>query len=206
MYFIDSDDNLYQIAWPNIMNGVQIKKTLIAPQIEDFFAAANGLGMIAKDGKLTLPKGKVVYLKPILNKWKPSIVIKLAKHWIVSGDLDGQAIIASFSKTGKLCSRMTIVMTSRISRYTGMMYCLQTVAVDRGRGVALAVEREGYSHLLSMTCRGQLYVVFRLPCLINNLKTRKSYKVIFSATICALNSDILVCGPGWLKMINIKIN
>ena len=134
--------------------------------------------MIGKDGKLTLPKLIVVDLEPITNKSKPSIVIKLANHWIVSGDLDGQAIIASFSDTGKLCSRVTIEMTSSKSRDTAMMYCLQTVVVDRGRAVALAVERKGCSHLLSMTCRGMLFVFLKLPCLLNGLKTSNRYKVI----------------------------
>ena len=206
VYIIDSEDNLYHIAWSDIMNGGQIMKTLIAPKIEDFFVATIGVGMIGKDGNLTLPKGKVVDLEPILNKSKPSIVIKLAKHWIVSGDLDGQAIIASFSGTGKLCSRVTIDMTSRISRDTAMMYCLQTVAVDRGRAVVLAVEREGCSHLLSMTCRGRLYVVFTLPCLIDDSNTYDSSNVVFSVSNCLQNGEILVGGYGWLKMITIKIN
>ena len=55
MYIIDVGDNLYHIAWSDIINGGQIKKTLIEPNIEDFFAAVNGLGMIGKDGKLMLP-------------------------------------------------------------------------------------------------------------------------------------------------------
>ena len=67
VYIIDSQDNLYHIAWSDIINGGRIKKTLIASQIEDFFVADNGLGMIGKDGKLTLPKGELVDLEPILN-------------------------------------------------------------------------------------------------------------------------------------------
>ena len=141
-----------------------------------------------------------------MKKSKPLIMIKLANHWIVSGDLDGQAIIASFSDTGKLCSRVTIDMTSSKSRDTAMMYCLQTVAVDRGRAVALAVEREGYINLLSMTCRGRLYAVFALPCLIDDLNTRDKYNVVFSVSHCSQKDKILVCRFGWMKMINIKIN
>ena len=206
VYIIDSEDNLYQIAWPDIMNGGQIMKTLIAPQIEDFFAATNRLAMIGKDGNLKLSKGKVVNLESIWSKSRASIVIRLAKHWIVSGDLDGQAIILSFSGTGKLCSRVTIDMTSSKSRDMAMMYCLQTVVVERGRAVALAVEREGCSHLLSMTCRGLLYVVFTLPCLLDDSNKSDRYKMIFSLSTCSQKGEILVCGYGWLKMIKIKIN
>ena len=188
------------------MNGGQITKALIARNIEDFFAAANGIGMIGKDGKLTLPKGRIVELETNLKKAKNLILIKVAKHWIVSGDLDGQAIIASFSDTGKLCSRVTIDMTSSQSRDTAMMYCLQTVAVDRRRAVALAVEREGCSHLLSMTCRGRLYVVFTLPCLIDDSNKRDMHDVVYSVSSCSQKGEILVCGYGWMKMINTKIN
>ena len=184
VYIRDEGDGLYHIAWSDIMNGGQIKKNLIATKIENFFASANGVAMISKDGKLLLPRGKVVDLELILNKSKPSILIKLANHWIVSGDLDGQAIIASFSDTGKLCSRVTIDMTSSKSRDTAMMYCLQTLAVDRGRAVALAVEREGCCRLLSMTCRGRLYVALTLPCLLDDSNTKDTYKVILAVSSC----------------------
>ena len=205
MYIIDQGDNLYHIAWPDNMNDGQIMKTLIASKIEDFFAAANVVGMIGKDGKLTLSKGKLIDLELTLKKIKPSILIKLANHWIVSGDLDGQAIIASFSDTGKLSSRVAIDMTSRKSRDTAMMFCLKTVVVDRGRAVMLAVEREGCCRLLSMTCRGRLYVVFKLPCLLDVSNTNDTYKVIFSLSTCFQNGDILVGGYGCMKMIKIKI-
>ena len=205
VYIISSGDNLYHMAWSDIMNGGEIKKSLIAQEIEDFFAAANGLGMISKDGILTLPKGKEVRLEPSLNKSGPSILIKLANHWIVSGDLDGQAIIASFRDTGKFCSKVTINMTSSKSPEVAMMYCLQTVVVDSGRAVALAVERNGCSHLLSITCRGQLDVVFTLPCLLEEFNTSDGYKVILSTSTCSQNGEILIGGFGWLKMIKIKI-
>ena len=206
VYIIDEGDNLYHIAWSDIMNGGQINKALIAPLIEDFFAATNGVGMIGKDRKLKLPKEKVLDLEPTFNKFEPSIVIKLANHWIVSGDLDGQAIIASFSDTGKLCSRVAIDMTSSKSRDTAMMYCLQTVAINRRRAVMLAVEREGCCRLLSMTCRGRLYVILTLPCLVDKSNRKDTNKVIFSVSNCSQKGDILVGGFGWLKMINIKTN
>ena len=206
VYIIDQENNLHHIAWPDIMNGGQINNTLIAQNIEDFFAASKGVGMIDKDGRLQLPNGKVVEVEFILKESKPLILIKLSNHWIVSGDLDGQAIIASFSDTGKLSSRVTIDMTSSKSRDTAMMYCLQTVVVDRRRALALAVEREGCSHLLSMTCRGRLYVVYTLPCLLNESNKSDTYKMIFSVSICSQKGQILVGGFGWLKIIKIKIN
>ena len=205
MYIIDEEEILYHMAWSDIMNGGQIKKTLIASQIEDFFAAANGLGMIGKDGKLTLPEGKVIDLETVMNKSMPSIVIKLANHWIVSGDLDGQAIIASFSDSGKLCSRATIDMTSSKSRDTAMMYSLQTVVVERRSAVMLAVEREGCCHLLSMTCRGRLYVVFTLPSLLNDTNPSNTYKVVFLVTNFFQNGKTLLGGSLWLKMMSVKI-
>ena len=77
--------------------------------------------------------------------------------------------------------------------------------------MALAVEREGSCHLLSMTCRGQLYVTFKLPNLLDDFKSSSGdkeakFKAIFCVSGCSKNGEILVGGYGWLKMIKVKIN
>ena len=125
-------------------------------------------------------------------------------------DSNGEARISSINAGGKVTGSLTISLTSFKSPDTAMIYCIKDIAVSRRRAAMLAVEREGCSHLISMTARGRLMLLASLPNVIDRNKDpnddKQKYKVVFAVSEFSKYGDVLLGGFGWLKKISIKMN
>ena len=201
VYVIDDGDSLYRVAWSDVVNAGKVHKTLVENKIEEFFVAANGVALIDKTGQLKIPGGTIIDLHKIVKDAENHILIKAAKHWIVSVDLNGKAVISSINGSGKVCGRLKIKMTSFKSQPTAMMYSMKSAGESRGRSALLAVEREGCGHLISMDSRGPMIVVARIACLIVKHRTivHGAYDLIYAITGFSKNRDVVVGGLDDLK-------
>ena len=112
VYALDKEADLFQIKWQYIKDG-QYCKTEVGSCVKHFFVDKRlRLATIQLDDTLSLPGGSKKDLQTIDSKTEWKIVTCIAKCWIVSGDLDGQAIIAGISNQGKLRSTLKLQLTS----------------------------------------------------------------------------------------------
>ena len=171
IFIIDRQISLYCIKWPDIKQGKYDIKTLIDTQVEDFFAYEDKPAILKQDGVLKVGSYNLDLrtIRPDAGIIKWSIVIRAAKHWIVSGDLDGQAIIASVNSNMVFGRSLSIEIKSNgYEGHTGI-HIIHTV-IDRHRAsVMLACERDGCSHLLAVDSRGAIVVIRSLANMIPDM-------------------------------------
>ena len=208
VYVIDHEDYLYRIVWLDIIDGNYAKKELIDSNVEDFWVIKGSFGMIHKDGVLKLPFGKILDLKSVESNAQWTIITEAAKHWIVSGDLDGQAIIASIKSSGKVKSTLTIHLTSigirvTIERTHATMYTLKTVTVVRHKSIVMAFERDSICHLISVNTSGKMMMINTIADVLP-AKLAKLKKIIKYAIVLDGKGNVLVGGVSWTKKISLK--
>ena len=103
VYAVDDDNDLYRIEWRDIKDGYY-RRSLVKSNVENFYVdSLLGMATVNVDLSLSLDSGTEVDLRQkVESQAKWTIVTCVAKCWIVSGDLDGQAIIASITKRSAL--------------------------------------------------------------------------------------------------------
>ena len=153
--------------------------------------------MLQQAGKLIVKKisGKIQVVHKNSQQARWTIVIRSAKHWIVSGDLDGQAIIRSVAKD-IFFNKALIVPTQ------SAMYCLKSVASRAGRSVLLACERDGHCHLISKFKDGRMIL---LDTITDMHGPAAKNQCILSVDYTSKKGELILAGHLWMKMLNICI-
>ena len=157
VYVVDYEGDLYRIEWQDIKDG-KYHKTLMKTKVQHFFADKRlGLATVHTDCFLALASGTELDLRQNVDPkaiW--TIVTCFAKCWIVSGDLDGQAIMASITTKGGIRSILKLKLTSNgyiedNGTPFGGIFELRRVFIGGRRGIMLAIERDGFCHLSCIT-------------------------------------------------------
>ena len=212
IFIVDRHACLYRVKWSDIKRGEYGLKSLIDADVEDFFFVdRDKLAILKQDGVLRVGNKSLELrtIQPGIGNMKWSLVIRAAKHWIVSGDLDGQAIIASINYN--LAFRRSISIRTTSNGYAGYteIHSIHTV-IDRHRAsVMLACERDGCSHLLAVDSRGVIVVIRSLANMIPDMQMANGKKyeaLIQSVCRCLTEGDIIVAGVKWMKLVSIRLN
>ena len=206
IFIIDIQMSLYRLKWSDIKQGKYDRKSLVDTQVEDFYATKDRLAILKMDGTLNLGIRRLDLrtIRPEAAKIMWTIVIRAARHWIVSGDLDGQAIIASINDKTTFRRSLTI----NTQAFYRNMHSLHTVIDRRSASVMLACERDGFSHLLSVDSRGVILLIQSLNTMIPatpEYSDKKFYALIQSVCRCQRGGDIIVAGVKWMKLVSIRI-
>ena len=102
------------------------------------------MATIDLDRNLSLDRGvEVDLIKAVdpLATW--AIVTCISQYWIISGDHENQAIVASISKKGDVRSTLEFRLTSNVYEVEGSIYALRKVSVAGMRGIMMAIEHSG---------------------------------------------------------------
>lgn len=167
IFTIDDDNNrLYRLRWSDILNGKYLVE-LFANQAEDFYAARNNkMSVLYMNGLLMIDDGKKIELKTVKKKAKWTIVIRSLSRWIVSGDVDGYAVLASINDKAELESTIEIKLTALANglyqerqKLIPTMYAIKVVFHRRNRPVLLVVERDGCFHLVAQASKRPLLLL-----------------------------------------------
>ena len=175
-----------------------------------------GLATLNLDHTLSLPSLNEVELKAkVDSKAKWTIVIYIAKFWIVSGDLDlcrdGQAIMAIISKKGDVRFKLKLKMTSNgymredgIIEFAGV-YSLNQVYARGRRGIMLAIERDGCCHLISVAY-GRMSKLQSIDSIVNvDVNKYKDHRIVTSVIYTGTKDEFIASGYRWSKRITLKL-
>ena len=210
IFTIDSHSSLYRIKWSDIKQGKYDLHALIDTQVEDFYAAKDRLAILKQDGSLLVGSKSLVLhsVLPDTHAIKWTIVVRAARHWIVAGDIDGQAIVASVDYKMRFSSSIYVDLTSNGYEGKPHMHDIH-MAIERDRAaVLLACERDGCCHLISVSSRGVLVMLQRLATLILDspvYRDRSCFSVIQSVCRGQKEGDFIVAGALWMKLVSIRI-
>jgi hypothetical protein len=210
IYAVDEESDLYRIEWQDIRNCIDHKK-LIKSEVENFFVDKI-LGMAIVDC------GRILYLDNVVEvdltkvnreaKW--TIVTSTATCWIVSGDNDDKAVMASISKKGEVRSIFKLKMTSNgYIKYDGSefggVYALHKVYAKGMRGIMLAIERGGSCHLISIDY-GRLSVLQSIDSIVplDVVDDIEDELYVASVTSTGKRGEFIVGGENWTKLITVK--
>ena len=94
--------------WSDIDENNLKNKIQIETNVENFYVSQKRITVLQKTGNLIIPSKLSLKLSTVKENAKWSTVVPTESHWIVSGDLDGQAIIASITRALKPQSPLTI--------------------------------------------------------------------------------------------------
>ena len=114
VYVVDHrGGGLYRVEWQDVKYG-KYCKTPVKSRVNDFYVDRDiGLCTVSWNGVLTLNSGTEVLLNQKVEldtNW--TIVTCIVKCWIVSGQSDGHAIIASISNKGCFVSTAKLKLSS----------------------------------------------------------------------------------------------
>ena len=209
VYAMDEDNRLYRIEWQDIKDG-KYCETLVRSEVKHFFAERRlGLATILTNDKLSLPSGTDVGLRTVDSKIKWTIVTYIAKCWIVSGDLDGQAIMTSISNKGDVRSTLKLQLTSngyvngQGNKYGGI-FSIRQAFVSHRRGIMMAIERDGCCHLISISY-GRMSVIQSIDSFVTPEEDYRRLRVVMAVTVTHTEGVFIVGGVNWSKMISVKI-
>ena len=207
IYVIDNRNRLVAIGWSDIAKGIYKKKSIIDIEVADFSVTKRGIGILHTDGTLQLPGKVTTNLAALSDKAVWTIVVKAAKHWIVSGDLDGQAIIASVNSRGHFGKPLTISMTSNGYLSHASMFCIKPIFERDDRSVILAVERDGFCHLTSVGNRGKMKVIKSIPSFYEHQieYPYENYKTILAVTRADNEGNYMLSGYENVKIVNMRL-
>ena len=211
VYAVDYDGDLYRIEWQDIKEG-KYHKTLVKTKIQHFFADKRlGLATVHTDGILPLASGTELDLRQNVDPkaiW--TIVTCIAKCWIVSGDLDGQAIMASITNKGDIRSTLRLKLTSNgyedhNEMAYGGIYALKNAYARHRRGIILAIERDGCCHLISVE-DGLMSKLQTIDSIVpQDLVDYERNRVVLSVTATDKAGEFIAGGYHWTKKITIKL-
>ena len=209
VYIVDRQARLYRIEWQDIKDG-KYGKTLVKEYVFNFYVDGRlGLATLNVDNTLSLPNLTVVDLKAKVDKW--TIVTRIAKCWLVCGDIDidGYAIMVSVTEKGYVRSTLKLKLTS--NGYTnggGKMfagiYSMQKAFVRGRRGIMLAIERDGCCHLISVNY-GRLSKLQSIASIVASDIDHAGERVVMSVTATGTKGEFIAGGIGWTKKITIKL-
>ena len=211
VYFIDRVRDLKSFKWSDIIGdikGIDPKSCAIAKNVDDFVPADPMPAILTEQKLLTLPNKKIVDLKAISQHAAWAILHRIGKHWIVSGDLDGQAIIASVNDSAKIKSTISVRLTSNGWPGTPSMFSIKTAIDRKAASFMLALERDGWSHLLAIDGVGRLTAIESLAAIASD---KVDYPDRYYRTVTAVAEgdepgECYVCGYSWVKKIKVSIN
>ena len=157
LFVVDICDNLYSIKWSDIEQDIFDELTLVSHNVEDFYAAKHGVGVITTDMHLILPGRTPISLAICLethnqkssgcrySDTKPycSILVHSGGHWIAGGNLPGNEMLASFGRGSRPVSILSISSSYR-TKLHNIINCFER----RNRSVIMAQEREGCCYRL----------------------------------------------------------
>ena len=212
VYALDNGGRLFRIEWQDIKDG-KYDKTFVKSSVENFYVDRRlGLATINLDHTLSFASETEVDLgQKIDSKVIWTIVTCFAKCWIVSGDRDSQAIMASISKKSDIRSTLKLMLTSNGYKnyrdrreYRGI--CSLHQAYVRGRrGIMLAIERDGCCHLISVHY-GRLSKIESIDSIVNvDVIEHMQHRVVKSVTATGAKDVFIVGGHLWTKKITIKL-
>ena len=132
----------------------------------------------------------------------------IAKCWIVSGDHKDEAVIESMSKKEDTRSTLKLNLTSNgfkhwDGREYGGIYALRKVYVTGMRGIMMAIERDGYCHLISVDF-GRLSVLQSIDSIVPSKVDNKSQRIVMSVTATGARGEFIVGGDNWTRLITVK--
>jgi len=111
LYIIGNNEDLVNFKWSDLKQGNFDNKVIVDANVSDFYCDKKGVAILKTDGTLKLPDGTLTDLKKIHAEAKWTLVTKAANHWIVSGDYNDQAILASVDKKGLPSEPLSIKTT-----------------------------------------------------------------------------------------------
>ena len=130
----------------------------VACNVENFYATKfNKLSIIHTDGRLSLQRGQSKQMNKICPKARWSIVVQASNQWLVSGDVDGRAILCLINNRYILKARLTLSPpTNSRSPGTGTdaIHSIRTIHTINDRSVMLATFEQGSHHLVAVCSDG----------------------------------------------------
>ena len=209
VYAVDLLGRLYRIEWQDIKECIDQKK-LIKSHVQNFFVdKILGMAIVDRTGTLYLDNEVEVDLKKVKTEAKWTIVTCIAKCWIVSGDHDDQAIMASISKKGDIRSTLKLKLTSNGYmdmdglKYAGI-YALWKVYATGMRGIMMAIERDSCCHLISVDY-GRLTVLQSIDSIVPlDVVEDKFKRIVMSVTSTAKRGQFIFGGFEWTRLIIVK--
>ena len=210
VYAVDDDNDLYRIEWQDIKDG-HYRRSLVKSNVENFCVdGLLGLATVNVDLSLSLDGGTEVDLRQkVESQAEWTIVTCIAKCWIVSGDLDGQAIIASITNKGNIRSTLKLTLTSNGfehregNKYAGI-FVLRRAYVRGRRGIMLAIERDGCCHLISVAY-GRMSKLQSTDSIVSSVVEYGSERHVMSVTDTHTEGEFMVGGRRWTKRISLKL-
>ena len=208
VYMIDTGDNLYSMSWSDIEHGPPVALKLIDSQVEDFYVTRKGMAIFYKNGDLKLPGPIKVDSKAMPAGVKSPTIIYTSNRWIIAGDKEGYAVLATLSTKGLVQSSLTIKLThngSRPAEYPTLKY-LRIAAERRYCSLILAFGIDSCCHLISMRRSGQLILVQSIASILdtNVHADYNSEKITLSVTDTGIEGQFIMTGYKQINMISLK--
>ena len=216
LFVVDIYDNLYSIKWSDIEQDIYDEVTLVSHNVEDFYAAKHGVGVITTDMHLILPGRTPISLAICLgthnqksnevrdshSKSDWSILVHSGGHWIAGGNLHGNEMLASFGRGSRPVSILSISSSYR-TKLHNIINCFER----RNRSVIMAQEREGCCHLISKCSRGRLTLLQSIASLVDDTVDYPDLNHKIKSTIwCTENEgEMLIAGYMWMKRLCLKL-
>ena len=212
VYVVDKYETLYRIEWQDIKDGIYQAKKLELNNVKHFYADQRlDLATLHTNGRLDLNGDLPIDLRKKIDSnadW--TIVNSIAKCWIVSGDLDGQAIMASITNKGDIRSTLRLKLTSNgyedhNEMAYGGIYALKNAYARHRRGIILAIERDGCCHLISVE-DGLMSKLQTIDSIVpQDLVDYERNRVVLSVTATDKAGEFIAGGYHWTKKITIKL-
>ena len=169
-----------------------------------------GLTTLNTNDSLSLPSGAEVDIKAKVDSeaaW--TIVNYIAKCWLVSGDHEGQAIMASINKQGSIRSTLRFMLTSNgwvnKGRQFAGIYNIHQAYVRGRRGIILAIQRDGCCHLISVVY-GRMSKLQSIYSIVNVDEVEdKSLRIVASVVATDNKGEFIAGGVNWTKRICLKL-
>ena len=202
IYILNSNSILCYVRWSDIIDGEYYTKTLIDTDVESFFVAKNGVGIIYKNRKVAVPRMQMIDMNQLSKNAIWRIIVSVGGHWIVSGDLDGQAIIASISTRTRVMNSLTISRSSSESSYARIaMHSIKPLFIRRRRSVILACEHDGSLHVISVGYRSDIAVIKS----IRSVVPQNVHNMLYTAMATDREGHVILTGSSWCKKVIFKI-
>ena len=152
IFYVDDKNKMATLKWSDIEAGKYKAIHVVDNNVKDFSMSKYGVGVLQIDGKVKMMSQLEFDLKAVDDKAMWTNLDRVAKHWIVTGSQDDTAILASVGHCGLFRSSLEIQMTSNYFDPTDPpeMYSLRTAFVQSGKAFILAIERDGFCHLILM--------------------------------------------------------
>lgn len=200
-----STNDLYTVKWSEIKTNRQAIMKCIFSSVEDFFAAEDGtLGTLLTDGSLVLSTDSRIDLKLINDAVDWTIITKIRKLWIASGDRQDKATLAVITNSGIRRSRLSLTLTANgkvtyLGKHTSI-YCIKPIRVRKGSSLFLACERDGFCHLISISDTGRLRHLQAVA-----VHTGSERSIILSVSNTDKEDEVIVGGVCWTKKLMLKL-